>query len=547
MARNSSSLAVLATSWAWLGLSATAVVVIGACHSTHKGAAIADGANNNSILHRGLGGEPATLDPAEATDTFSFEVLRDVYEGLTTESPDGSVVPGVASSWTVNASGTQYQFTLRPDARWSNGARVRARDFVTAWQRVVNPKLGSPVADTLRPISDAPEIIEGHLPPSSLGVIASRNNLLTVKLSKPTPYFLQLLTHTALFPIYSDTSAQSHSPGNWVSNGPYVLSAWIPGEKIQLVKNQQYWDRKNVHINNVIYVVVSDENAELRQYLAGDLDITETVPANAIGLIRREKQSELHIWPFLGVAYYALNLKDPAFQNNLPLRKSLAMAIDRKLLVSHVLDFGQQPAYGFVPTDTWNYSPQSWAWKNLDNADRIAEARRLYKLAGYSLSKPLHVKLLLNSNSTIRQTAIAIAAMWESTLGVKTKIIEQEYRVFLETRRDPSRWTVARLGWTADYNDAGDFLDIFRQNSPNNDARYANTAFTQLLDQAAESADQLRRRIILERAEKLMLSDYPVIPIYFYVSRRLIKPYVKGARPTPLNRLYSKYLAIKPH
>lgn len=528
-------------------LAVLGLLLVCGCHGDNKNAAARTSANSAEILRRGLGGEPASLDPAEATDTFSFEVLRDVYEGLTTESAEGSVIPGVAFSWTVNSSGTEYKFKLRPDARWSNGVRVRAMDFVRAWRRVVDPKLGSPVADTLRPILGAPEIISGRLPPSSLGASAEGDNQLIVRLSKPAPYFLQLLTHTAMFPVYSDASARLHSPQNWVSNGPFVLAKWTPGEKLELTKNHHYWDRAHVHISKVEYIFDPDESAELRQYLAGELDITESVPSGALESLRKANSSELRVWPFLGVAYYALNLQDLKFRNNALLRKSLAMAIDRKLLVSHVLDFGQQPAYGFVPAGTWNYTPQSWNWKPMADSDRLTEARKLYREAGYSSRQPLHLKLLINSNPTIRQTTIAIAAMWRSELGIKTEIIEQEYRVFLQTRRNTSLWDVARLGWTADYNDAADFLDIFRRNSPNNDSRYSNPQFDKLLDRAAEKADPLLRRKLLQEAERLMLSDYPIIPVYFYVSKRLIKPYVTGAKPNPLDRLDSKYLEIETH
>jgi oligopeptide transport system substrate-binding protein len=495
-------------------------------------------------LRRGVGGEPATLDPGEATDTFSFEVIRDLYEGLATELPDGTVVPGVASSWTVNASGTQYTFQLRHDAMWSNGTRVRAKDFVEAWRRVVDPKRASPVADTLRPIAGAAAIILGRLPPSSLGVTAARDDLLVVELDRPTPYFPQLLTHSATFPVYSEETAKSHNPNNWVSNGPYVLANWTPGSKLRLQRNLWYWDRTNVRIPNVEYIPIPDENAEYQQYRAGQLDITQSVPSSALDSVRVERPNELFVAPFLATAYYALNLRSPYFATNLNLRKSLALAIDRIALETTILPFGQSPAYGFVPPGTWNYDSQSWEWHNLPNSERIDKARRLYELAGYSARKPLRLRLLFNSNNSIKQVAIAIASMWKQTLGVDTDLMDEEYRVFLDSRRDTSKWEVARLGWTADYNDAGDFLDILRSGSPNNDARYVRPEFDQLLDRAASSVDLSDRRRLLQDAENMMLSDYPILPIYFFSSKRLIKPYLKGAKANPLNRLYSKHLFI---
>jgi ABC-type oligopeptide transport system substrate-binding subunit len=487
------------------------------------------------------------LDPAEASDTFSFDVIRDLYEGLTTESPDGAVMPGVAASWTVDPSGIQYTFQLRADAKWSNGKQIRAQDFVEAWRRVVDPKRASPVADTLRPLAGAAEIISGQSPPSTLGVTALRDDLLLVRLRQPAPYFPQLLTHSATFPVYSEETAKSHDPGSWVSNGPYVLSKWTPGSDLRLAKNTWYWNRLNVRIANVEYVTVPDENAEFRQYRADQLDITQSVPIGALDEVRANRPNELLVAPFLATAYYAVNLRSPDFAKNLNLRKSLALAIDRGALEDKILPFGQKPAYGFVPPGTWNYDPQSWDWQNFPGPKRIAEARRLYTLAGYSVDKPLHLRVLFNSGNTIKQVAIAIASMWKQNLGVETEFLEEEYRVFLESRKDTSRWEIARLGWTADYNDAGNFLDTLRAGSPNNDSKYDRREYDSLLDRAASTVDPSDRRHLLEDAERLMLSDYPIMPIYFYSSKRLIKPYVKGARANPLNRLYSQHLEIADH
>jgi ABC-type oligopeptide transport system substrate-binding subunit len=412
---------------------------------------------------------------------------------------------------------------------------------------VVDPKHGSPVADTLRPVAGAAAIIAGRLPPSSLGVTAIRDDVLIVKLDQPAPYFPQLLTHTATFPVYSENAARSHNPNNWVSNGPYVLSSWTPGSNLRLRANPSYWDSNNVRVSNVEYIPIPDENAEFRQYRAEQLDITQSVPTSALESVRAERPNELLVAPFLATAYYALNLRSPYFATNLNLRKSLALAIDRKSLETTILPFGQRPAYGFVPPGTWNYDSQSWDWQNLSDAERIKEARRLYALAGFSVQKPLRLRVLFNSNNSIKQVAIAIASMWKQTLGVESVLMDEEYRVFLDSRRDTSKWEVARLGWTADYNDAANFLDTLRSGSPNNDARYVRHEFNELLDRAASTVDPANRRRILEDAEKMMLSDYPILPIYFFSSKRLVKPYVKGAQANPLNRLYSKHLIIDSH
>lgn len=499
--------------------------------------------DSNEILRRGLAGEPASLDPATAADNFSFQVLQDLYEGLTVESGTGQVLPGVALSWSVDQSGTEYTFHLRDDALWSNGKRVRAQEFVHAWQRVLDPVRGSQVSDDLRLIKGASEIIAGQRPPSSLGAYAPADNVLVVKIVRPAPYLPQILAHSAAFPVYSDDSAKSHSPESWVSNGPYVLANWRPGSQVELRRNPRYWDLANVHIAKVDYQIASDQNSQLAQYRAGQLDLTDIVPANAIPWIRSEHSKELVVAPFLATAYFGLNLSNPIFASNLKLRKALAMALDRKRIAA-AQGFGQPPAFGFVPPGTWNYDPQNWQWAGLDDRDRIALAKSLYANAGYSADKPLRIRVLFNANTAIKQTAILVAAMWKETLGVETELIEEEYRVFLQTRHDKARWEVARLGWTADFNDASNFLDTFRKSSPNNDSGFSNETFDLLLDAAAHIRDLQIRKQLLEAAERVMLNDYPILPLYFYVSKRLVKPYVHGVQPNPLDRLTSKTISM---
>jgi oligopeptide transport system substrate-binding protein len=323
------------------------------------------------VLRRGIGGEPASLDPGKAADIFSFEVIRDLYEGLASETPEGAVVPGVAASWTVDATGTEYTFNLRAEAKWSNGTRVRAVDFVEAWRRVVDPKRASPVADTLRSIAGAAAIIAGQSPPSSLGVSALGDGVLVVKLERPAPFFPQVLTHSATFPVYSEDAAKTHNANNWISNGPYVLSNWTPGSNITLKRNPTYWDHTNVHIPSVEYVAIPDENAEYRQYRAGQLDITQSVPSGELTSIRAERPNELLVAPFLATAYYALNLRSPYFSKNLYLRKSLSFAIDRKVLEATILPFVQAPVYGCVPPGILYYGSQLWECHDLSDSERV--------------------------------------------------------------------------------------------------------------------------------------------------------------------------------
>ncbi len=502
--------------------------------------------NHDALLRRGLSGEPASFDPAAAADNFSTQVMQDLYEGLMTESPSGAAAPAVASSWPVDSTGRKYTFTLRENARWSNGKPVRSQDFVSAWQRVVAPRNGSPVSDNLRLIEGAEAIIDGKAPPSSLGVYAPDDKTLIVNLKLPAPYFPEVLTHSSTFPIYSEASATSHSPATWVSNGPYVLRFWRRGATIELAKNPQYWDRAHVEIAAVQYQIASDDTDQFSRYRAGELDMTNSVPPNAFPLLKELHSTELVVAPILATAYYGVNLKVGPTAASVKLRQALAMAVDRRRL-SATLGAGQSPAYGFLPPDVWNYHQQVLPWKDLSDAARINEAKRLYSEAGYSSARPLQLRLLFNSSVVIKQTAILIAAMWKEILGIDTELFDEEYRVFLNSRHDPTHWDVARLGWVADFNDASNFLNIFRKNASNNVGGYSSPDFDALLDAAAASADPAQRRSLLEKAELVMLNDYPIIPLYHFVSKRLVKAYVSGVSPSPLDSVPTKALSLSAH
>jgi ABC-type oligopeptide transport system substrate-binding subunit len=208
------------------------------------------------------------------------------------------------------------------------------------------------------------------------------------------------------------------------------------------------------------------------------------------------------------------------------------------------MGFGQTPAYSLVPPSTWSYQPQPWAWQRLDDTERRAEAKRLYAEAGYSSSNPLHLRLLYNTSPAIKQTAIVIASMWKDTLGIDTDYAEEEYKVFLQSRHDRTKWEVVRLAWVADFNDASNFMDTLRAAAPNNDEGYSNPAFEQLLDQAAATPDVNARSLLLESSERTMLDDYPIIPLYHMVSKRLVKAYVHGMKPDPIDRVPTKALTL---
>ena len=500
------------------------------------------------ILHRGLGGQPGSLDPQRAEDAFSFDVLRDLYEGLTTSSPSGEVLPAAAESWSVENSGTSYLFKLRHDARWSNGDPVLARNFVTALRRAVDPATASGGADLLRAIMNAPAILKGNLPVDALGVRAIDDYLLEIRLSQPVPYFPDILTNTVASPVHDSSLAKAggfSKAGTTVSNGPYILAEVVPGSSLRLARNKFYRASKAVTFDEVQYELVPDENAEFTRFRAGDLDVTNNVPEQRFEELARQPDSGLQHRAALATFYFSFNTDRGPLSKKSALREALSLAIDREAITASIARAGQMPAYSLVPEDVWNYTPAEYGWRTTAPAGRISRARLLYAAAGYSADKPLRLRMLYNENDLIQKVCVAIASMWKQELGVETELVQMEFRAYLAARADPAQWDVVRVGWSADYNDASSFLDTMTEGSPQNFGRWSNASYAKLLADAAAETDVSRRRQLLQESEKLMLSDYPLLPVYFYVTRRMVQSRISAPPINPMNRTYSSQFGLK--
>ena len=499
------------------------------------------------VLRRGLGGQPGSLDPQRAEDAFSYDVLRDLYEGLTGSSPDGEVIPAGATSWQIDEGGRRYTFSLRHEARWSNGDPVTASDFVTAFRRATNPATASGAADLLRAIEHAPAILGGERPVDDLGVSALDEHLLEIRLARPVPYFLDILTNTIASPVHNSSLTEGggfSKPGATVTNGPYRLTELTPGANMRLTRNPHYWDSSSVAFDEVRYEFVADENAEFTRFRAGELDVTNTVPEQRFEQLAGDPGSGLQHRAWLATFYFTFNTDRGPLRNKPALREALSLAIDRAVVTASITRAGQVPAFSLVPTGVQNYTPAQYEWREDPQVQRIARARSLYAAAGYSPGRPLRLRLLYNENELIQKVCIAIASMWKEALGVEVELIQMEFKAYLAARADPAQWDIVRVGWTADYNDASTFLDTMTRDSPQNFGRWLNDQYAGLLASAAEESDPVRRRETLQQAEALMLAEYPLLPVYFYVTRRLVQPRIAAPAINPMNRTYSRYFRI---
>lgn len=500
-----------------------------------------------NVLDRGLNGAPDSLDPHKFHSTQAAEVLRDIGEGLLRYSAKGELVGGVASHWDISEGGLRYTFYLRPEARWSNGQPVTANQFVLSIQRLTAPSTGSPNSNFVSAITNSESVIAGIMPPSSLGIVALDDHVLSISLSAPTPQFLYLLEHPSTFPIYAtsieDKLAYLDGEHQYVTNGAYKFKRQIVGSIIELRRNEYYWDNQNTKIDNVNYHIV-DEAAEFNRYRAGDLDVTGNVAPSVFPVIRMDFPDELRVSPYLAVYYYGFNLNKPPFSGNKILRRALSMAIDRPTLVEQVTSRGEDPAYGWVPNGLANYTAQRFDYAQYSKGQRNKEARRLYRDAGYSRNNPLKFELRYNTSDVHQRIALAIQSMWRDVLGADVTLVNEEFKVLLSNIRAGEITQMFRLSWTGDYNDPQAFLRIMESDNPSNMTRYSNELVDDLMVSAGKTQDSVTRRQLLEYTERLVLDDHPVIPIYFYVSKHLVKPTVKGWTENMLNIHSSQHLEL---
>ena len=500
------------------------------------------------ILVRGNGPEPDSLDPQRARNVESHNILRDMYECLTAVGKDASPVPALAQSWDMTADGKQFTFHLRDNAKWSNGDPVTADDVVAALRRLVDPATASEYAQLVDVIEGAGDIIAGRKPPDSLGVSAPDSRSVLVRLRQPTAYLPGLLSHPTTCPIHRPSLARFGKdfakPGNSVSNGAFTLQTWLQGSYVQLQRNPYYWNNAATHLDGVRFVSFSDNATEYTRYRAGELHATAVIPPNQFEQIRAERPGEVHLGTQLGVYFYGFSLDREPFKSKPGLRRALSLVIDRERLVRTVTKLGEVPAYGWVPPGTFNYGGQSVDYAKASMEAKLAEARKLYAAAGYSAAKPLRFELHYNSGDAHNRLAVAIAGMWKESLGVEARLVAVEFKV-LQQDIAARQTDMFRLSWQGDYNDAYNFLQYFKSDFGINLPRYRNVAYDALLDRAGTEAGATARRATLEAAERMMLADHPVIPIYFYASKHLVSPRVGGWYDNVMNIVYSKDLSLR--
>lgn len=503
-------------------------------------------------LVRNNGAEVQSLDPHKIEGVPEPNVNRDLFEGLLVTDVDGHPAPGVAEKW-ENKDFKVWTFHLRKDAKWSDGTPVTAEDFVYSWQRLANPNTASPYASYLQygHIANIDDIIAGKKPVTDLGVKAIDANTFEVTLSEPVPYFYKLLVHPSVSPVPKSAvekfGEKWTQPANIVTNGAYKLKDWVVNERMVLERNPQYWDNAKTVINQVTYLPISSEVTDVNRYRSGEIDMTyNNMPIELFQKLKKEIPKEVHVDPYLCTYYYEINNQKAPF-TDVRVRTALKLALDRDIIVNKVKNQGDLPAYSYTPPYTDGMKLVEPEWFKWSQEKRNEEAKKLLAEAGYTADKPLTFNLLYNTSDLHKKLAIAVASIWKKNLGVNVKLENQEWKTFLDTRHQGT-FDVARAGWCADYNEPTSFLNTMLSDSSNNTAHYKSPAFDKIIADTLKVSDDAQRAELYAKSEEQLDKDSAIVPVYYYVNARLVKPWVGGyTGKDPLDNISVKNLYIIKH
>lgn len=484
-----------------------------------------------------LGAEPEILDPALQTGLPESTVLNAVMEGLYRYGPDKKLLPGIAENVSVLDDGKKYVFKIRKGARWTNGDPVNAHDFEYSWKRLLDPRTGAEYAYEAFCIKNGEKFNMGQVGAEQVGVRAVDDYTLEVELEAPAPYFLELTAFSNFFPVnrraVEDDPRWHTRPETYVSNGPFKIAAWEPQQKMVLVKNPSYWDADSVKLDKLVITFVEDANTELAMFKSKKIDVSENPPVSDVK--RLISDGTAVVLPEPSTYYYVFNVKKKPFDNK-KVRQAFSLAINRKAIVENITQAGEKPALAFVPYGFPDADPgrdfRSAGGSYFKDND-VETARKLLEEAGYPGGRGLpEIEILYNTGESNQKIAEAIAQMWRTGLGVRVSLRSMEWGAFLQAR-GTGDYMVASAGWSPDYNDPMTYLDINITNSGNNVSFWSNKTYDKLISQAKATNDQKIRMRKMHEAEKILMDEMPLAPIYFYVNVNMYQPWIKGVFVPP--------------
>lgn len=502
---------------------ATALVLAGGTFATQAFAEV--------TYNRGSSADPESLDPHKTSTVYEADIMRDLFMGLVMQDAEANLIPGAAESWTVSDDGKTYTFKMRQGATWSDGSPVTAEDFVYSWRRVLNPETGAEYASMLYPVVNAEEVNTKGGKPEDLGVKAVDANTFEVTLKAPTPYFLEMLSHQATYPVQKANVDKFGNDfvkaGNLVSNGAFTLTTFIPNDHITLTKNDKFYDAANVKVDKVNYIPNEDRAAAMKRFEAGELDSYNDLPTEQLTELKAKFGDQIRVAPYLGTYYYAIKT-DKAPWDNVKLRNAISEAIDRDFLAEKVWGNSMSPAYSMVPPGIEGYTTSKAAYADKSQLDREDEAKAVLAELGYGPDKPLKMEIRYNTSENHKNTAVAIQEQLKP-LGIDVTMVNTDTKTHYGLLEQGGDYDVARAGWIADYKDPETFLGISRKASGNNYSHFNNPDFEKKMDEAAAAgADPAKRMALLSEAEKVVVDNVGNIPLLYYNFKNVVSPKLAG-------------------
>ncbi len=493
-----------------------------------------------------LGEEPPNLDSALATDTVSFDVLNNVMEGLIRTGKDFEPLPGMAKDWEID--GVHYTFHLREDARWSDGKPVTAHDFKYAWLRALDPRTASQYAYQLYYIegaeafnsADPEEVDAAQLEElrDKVAIETPDDHTLKVTLTAPTPYWLGLMSFPTYLPQRQDIVEQhgdkyASSADTLVYNGPFIMEEWVHEDRIILKKNPNYWDADSVKLEKVTWLMIKDSATAIGMYEVGDLDRVG-IPGD---YIEQYRDKGLQTMAEAVTFYLVFNLEKPVFHNK-KLRQAFNLALDRQGFADKVLKNGSVPAEGYVPSSMAGAGSKTFrdiSGTLIDVDGDREKARQLWEQAKQELGiDSLTVKLLGGDSDVAKKLSQGLQQMLQDALpGLTVELDPVAFNVRLQRTRDGD-FDIVFAGWGADYNDPMTFMNMFVTGGPYNDARWSNQEHDRLIEVAETSTDQSERIEAMAAAEKIMMEELPILPLYHRAANWVQRDYLKGVLEFPL-------------
>ncbi len=506
---------------------------------------LSNAASAEVVFNRSGGSDPSSLDPQKATGNTAVPILNELFVGLMTTDAQGKLIYGLAESHTVSDDGLIWEYTLRDGLKWSDGTPLTSEDMVWSLRRLMLPETASRYSQFFFAVKNGRAVTGGDMPPESFGVSAPDSRTVRFELNHPDPLFPQALNSFSATPSprhkVEELGTNWTKAGQFVSNGAYTLEEWVPGTRLTLKKNPNFYDADSVYVDTVNFFPTQNLNTVFNRFRAGELDAILNFPPEQMDWIRENMPDELQIAPTLGIYYFLINVNKPPF-NDVRVRKALALAFDKDAMIDRLLNTGVVPAYSFVSPIVDDYEVAEASIADMPMPARLAEARQLMADAGYGTDNPLTFELAYDTLEENRKIAVAMKAMW-SAIGVNAELMDTEFRN-LNRKARTRDYDIMRWAWFSPFNDAAGYLNLMRSGDPSNYIGFSNAEFDSLMAEVSVTSDTTKRNALMRQAERILMEDYVMLPVYHYVSRRLVKTYVQGWHANARNTYLARYLTV---